>query len=150
MLGVSETMRLPHRAISAQAVASCVNGVLSFSVPLTPEVEADVTVAAEKAPEESSDLHLIETAVPGLCAADIKVHLRGRSLSITSTKAPLGARPLTSTLRLPSSVEGGDQLRASCLHGLLTITAAVPKPERRTVSLNTAPPPPPAVDQMAE
>lgn len=151
--GVQEVMRLPFRARAAEAQASCVNGVFNFSVPLTPEAVADVPVAESKYPEDCSDLRLLEAAVPGLAAADISAQMRGRSLSVTSTKAPLGARPLSYSLRLPASVEDASHIHAFCLHGQLTVAAATTQPQRRTVTLNAAASRPNTPDgdaQMAE
>ena len=139
-LSVHEVLRLPSRSRPAEATAACVNGVFTFSVPLTAERVTAVAVSAEAAtePPSDTDLCLLQAPVPGLCAADVSVELRGNALSVTSAKAPVGGRALRVNLRLPASAASAEQLRASCVHGLLTITATGAAPARRIVPLNGA------------
>jgi hypothetical protein len=100
-----------------------VDGLLSISIPLTPEHIESVPIAAVRSDELGCDISLLEALAPGLSAADISAQIRGHSLIVTSAKAPVGGQPLRIALRLPPSIELAAHLRAACENGLLTIGA---------------------------
>ena len=144
---VHETLRLPERANAALARASMVNGVFSFSVPVEPEATAEVPVLAaapaeameteadkdkaekDKAPQQ---LLLLEAAAPGLCAADFKATVSGRTLTLSSAdKTALGGRRVRRTVLLPPHTQPGAVV-VSCVNGLLRATAPRPQPPART------------------
>jgi len=120
---VHEVMRLPSRCRPDLGTASCVDGLLSISIPLTPEHIESVPIAAVRSDELGCDISLLEALAPGLSAADISAQIRGHSLIVTSAKAPVGGQPLRIALRLPPSIELAAHLRAACENGLLTIGA---------------------------
>ena len=143
---VHETLRLPERANAAAARASMVNGVFSFSVPMEPEPTAEVPVLAaapaeameteaekdkaekDKAPQQ---LLLLEAAAPGLCAADFKASVSGRTLTLAADKSALGGRRVRRTVLLPPHTATGS-LVVTCVNGLLRVVAARPQPPART------------------
>ena len=142
---VHETLRLPERANAAAARASMVNGVFSFTVPVEPEPTAEVPVLAaapadameadkadgaekDKAPQQ---LLLLEAAAPGLCAADFKASVSGRTLTLAADKSALGGRRVRRTVLLPPHTAPGS-LVITCVNGLLRAVAPRPQPPART------------------
>ena len=145
-----EVLRLPERSVATQARASMVNGLFSFSVPIAAEHVQTITVSAEQAPEpmdadgapnkeaEHKALLLLEAAVPGLQASDFTSEVRGRTLTVHSAKAPAHSkRPLRRAVLLPPHTRVED-VRATCLNGLLKVTAEIHKPERSSVPVSDA------------
>ena len=145
---VHEVLRLPERAAADQARASMVNGVFSFSVPVPPEPTADVPVLAAL-PAEAMDTEapaaengtkdakaqqpvlLLEAAAPGLCAADFKASVSGRTLTLAADKSALGGRRVRRTVLLPPHTAPGAVV-VTCVHGLLRATAPRPQPPARS------------------
>lgn len=163
---VHEVLRLPERADMYASRASMVNGVFSFSIPITPEPVAAVSVLVEEEPEamdadaaaasaaKAVPLLLLEAAVPGLGAADLNAEVRGRTLTITSAKAAAHTRrTLRRAVLLPPHTRVED-VRATCVNGLLKVKAPrAGTPERTAIAVSgTAaaafppPPTPPAQD----
>jgi HSP20 family molecular chaperone IbpA len=147
---VHEVLKLPDRAVAAEARASMVNGIFSFSVPIAAEVVSALTVAAEEepAPMETADAEagahtdakavlLLEAAVPGLAASDFTAEARGRTLTISSTKAPATSkRQVRRSVLLPPHTRAPDDVHVSCVNGLLKVTATVHKPERLAITVS--------------
>jgi HSP20 family molecular chaperone IbpA len=156
---VHETLRLPERADPAAARAAMVNGIFSFSAPITPEAVTPVPVAAAEAPRaegaaaaKGEELLLLEGAVPGLAASDFSAEVRGRTLTVASSKpvATGGRRAVRRSVLLPPNMAASD-VAVVCMHGLLRVTARRPAPPARAaVPLSSTQPaalikaPPPA------
>ncbi len=137
---VHEVLRLPERAAPEQARAAMVNGVFTFSVPILAEQTTAVTVldaAAEAMETEEGNrkgttgapkgrdapLLLLEAAAPGLAAADFAGEVRGRALTLASSKpSALGGGRVRRTVLLPPHTQPGDVL-VTCINGLLRATA---------------------------
>ena len=141
-----EVLKLPERSVATQARASLVNGLFSFTVPIAAETVQSITVSADQAPEpmdadgakepEHKAMLLLEAAVPGLQASDFTAEVRGRTLTVHSSKAPAHSkRPLRRTVLLPPHTRAED-VRATCLNGLLKVTAELHKPERSAVQVS--------------
>ncbi len=141
-----EVLRLPERAAAEQARAAMVNGVFSFSVPVPPEPTTDVPVLAAlpaeametEAPAENNKdgktqqpVLLLEAAAPGLCAADFKASVSGRTLTLAADKSAMGGRRVRRTVLLPPHTAPGAVV-VTCVHGLLRATAPRPQPPARS------------------
>jgi HSP20 family molecular chaperone IbpA len=145
-----EVLRLPERADAEQARAAMVNGVFSFSVPVPPEPTTDVPVLAAlpaeametEAPAENNKdgckdgktqqpVLLLEAAAPGLCAADFKASVSGRTLTLAADKSAMGGRRVRRTVLLPPHTAPGAVV-VTCVHGLLRATAPRLQPPARS------------------
>jgi HSP20 family molecular chaperone IbpA len=135
---VHETLRLPERADPDAARAAMVNGIFSFSAPITPEAVTPVPVASAEAPRaegaaaKGEELLLLEGAVPGLSASDFSAEVRGRTLTVASSKpvATGGRRAVRRSVLLPPNMAASD-VAVVCMHGLLRVTARRPAPPAR-------------------
>jgi HSP20 family molecular chaperone IbpA len=140
---VHEVLRLPERAVPAEARASMVNGIFSFSVPIAAEevvtipVKEEAQKKAEEAPAEGTKtVLLLEAPVPGLSASDITAEARCRTVHVTSTTAAAHTkRPLRRSVLLPPHA-APHSVVATCVNGLLTVTAAIHKPAHTTVTVS--------------
>lgn len=134
---VHEVLRLPDRAVAAQARASMVNGVFSFSVPIAPEPAAAVPVlassadASAEAAEKDSKLLLLEAAAPGLCAADFSASVSGRTLTLSANNSALGGFLMRRSVLLPPHTQPAAVV-ITCVNGLLRVVAPRPQPPART------------------
>jgi HSP20 family molecular chaperone IbpA len=127
----TERLGLPERAVPDAAVAAMVNGVFSFSVPIAPETVAAVPVAAGPAEAPSEHQLLLEAACPGLGPGDITAEMRGRHLTIASTKPAITGAVLRRSGLLPPYTAAAE-LAITVAHGVLRVTAPRPMPPTRT------------------
>ena len=155
---VHEVLKLPERAVPSEARASMVNGMFSFTIPIAAEqvtpvpvlgtvesepVDVETNVAAPEGASKVpiSPLLLLETAVPGLSASDMHAEVRGRTLTVDSNKpAAHTRRALRRSVLLPPHARA-EEVRASCVNGLLKVSVSRPTPPARTpvVVSDTAP-----------